>query len=96
MPTYVVTVHLREIVPVARSSTLDEVMVGFGFFPWRPGVPPEDEDAGVGFSRWEYAGNHALDAESLKETLVDQIMTEVQSNIDVTVTRVTVTVSGNG
>jgi hypothetical protein len=63
MPAYVVKVRVRGIEPVTRHFRLDEVIYGLGFLPWRPGIPPEDEDIGAVYSQWEYAGNHPLNPE---------------------------------
>jgi hypothetical protein len=90
MPTYVVNVHLRGIAPVHRYLELDALMESLGFLPWRPGVPAEDPDEENGFSQWEYAANHPLSAEPLKAMLEERIKTEIQGDIDVTVTRVRV------
>jgi hypothetical protein len=35
MPTYVVNVHLKGIIPLPRHSRLDELMESLGFFPRR-------------------------------------------------------------
>jgi hypothetical protein len=91
MLTYVVNIYLRGIVPQARNPALDEIMSGIGFLPWRPGVPAEAADVDKGFVQWEYAGNHSLGAEELRQMLEARIMSEVQPDIEVTVTRVTVT-----
>jgi hypothetical protein len=91
MPTYVVKVRLRGIEPVTRHFGLDEVVYGLGFFPWRPGVPPEDEDIGAVYSQWEYAGNHPLNPEAVKMMIESRLGSEIQPNIDVTIARVTVT-----
>jgi hypothetical protein len=88
MPTYVANIHLKGIAPVCRYLRLDELMESLGFCPWRPSVPVKDPDEENGFSQWEYAANHPLDAEPLKAMLEERIGTEIQGDIDVTVSRV--------
>jgi hypothetical protein len=88
MPTYVVNVHLKGITPIPRHSRLDELMEILGFFPWRPGVSPEDQDEDNRLSQWEYAGNHSLDVDSLKVMIEALIRSEVEGDIDATVLQV--------
>jgi len=59
-----------------------------GFFPWRPGVSPEDQDEDNRLSQWEYAGNHSLDVDSLKAVIETLIRSEVAGDIDTTVLQV--------
>jgi hypothetical protein len=88
MQTYAVNVDLKGITPIPRDSCLDELMESLGFFPWRPGVPPEDQDEDNRFSDWEYAGNHPLGADSLKYLIEGQIKSEICDEVDVTVLQV--------
>jgi hypothetical protein len=90
MPTYVVTIHLKAIAPIARHPALDDLMGSLGFLPFRPGIPPEDSDEDKSFSQWEYAGNSPLEADQLAAVLETRIKSEIQSNIEVTVSLVRV------
>jgi hypothetical protein len=94
MPTYVVDVQLLGCAHVARCFALDRIMESSGFFPFRPGVPPEECDIGVRFSRWEYAGNQRLTTPALRKTLEANIREKIQHDISLTITRVRITVGG--
>jgi hypothetical protein len=88
MNTYVANIRLKRITPIPRDPRLDVLMEDLGFFPFRPGVPPEGLDENAGFTQWEYAGNHALAAAPLQAMLEGRIKHEVQEEIGVTVSRV--------
>jgi hypothetical protein len=88
MQTYAVNVDLKGITPIPRHPRLDELMENLGFLPWRPGVPPEDQDEDNRFSQWEYAGNHPLGADPLKHLIEGRIKSEIQDDVDVTVLQV--------
>jgi hypothetical protein len=88
MPTYAINVDLKEITPIPRHSRLDKLMENVGFFPWRPSVPPEVQDEDSRFSQWEYAGNHSLSADPLKDLIKGRIKSEIQGGVDVTVLQV--------
>lgn len=88
MQTYAINVDLKGITPIPRHSRLDELMESLGFLPWRPGVPPEDQDEDTRFSQWEYAGNHSLGIDPLKHLIEGQIKSEIQDDVDVTVLQV--------
>jgi hypothetical protein len=88
MPTYAIKVDLKGITPLPRHSRLDELMESLVFLPWRPGVPPEDQDEGSHFSQWEYAGNHSLSADPLKHLIEGRVKSEIQGGVDVTVLQV--------
>ncbi len=91
MPTYVVNIHLKGIAPIARHPTLDDLMGSSGFFPFRPGVPPEGPDNT--FSQWEYAANSPLGADRLESMLKARIKSEIQNDVHVTVWQVRVRVN---
>jgi len=93
MPTYVVNIHIKGIAPIARHPALDDVMGSLGFLPFRPGVLPEDPDEDKIFSRWEYAANSRLGTDRLKAMLRARIKSEIQNDIDVTVSQVRVRVN---
>jgi hypothetical protein len=88
MQTYAVNVDLKGIFPIPRDPRLDKLMESLGFLPWRPGVPPEDQDEDKHFSQWEYAGNHSLGADPLKHLIERRIKSEIQDDVDVTVLQV--------
>lgn len=88
MRTYVVTIHIKGIHPVARHPALDDLMGSFGFLPFRPGIPPEAPDEDKTFSQWEYAGNSPLEADQLAAVLQSGIKSEIQNDVDVTVSQV--------
>jgi hypothetical protein len=88
MPTYVINVDLKGITRIPRHSRLDELMESLGCFPWRPGVPPEDQDEHSHFSQWEYAANHSLRADPLKHLIEGRIKSEIQGDVDVTVLQI--------
>ncbi len=90
MPTYVVSIHIKGVAPVARHSALDDLMDSLGFFPFRPGVPPEGQDEDKTFSQWEYAGNSPLEAFHLTAVLESRIKPEIQNDVDATVSLVRV------
>ena len=92
MPTYVVNIHLKGIVPIPRHPTLDDLMGSSGFLPFRPGVPPEGPDEDNTFSQWEYAANSPLGADRLKAMLKGRIKSEIQNDVGVTVWQVRVRV----
>ena len=92
MPTYVVNIHLKGIAPIARHPALDDLMDSLGFLPLRPGVPPEGPDEDSSFSQWEYAANSPLEADQLAAVLETRIKSEIQNDVDVTVSQVRVRV----
>jgi hypothetical protein len=87
-----VNVHLKGIAPIPRYFALDELMGGFGFLPFKPRVPPEGPDEDNSFARWEYAANSPLGPDRLRAMLEERIKTEIQDDIDVTVSQVRVRV----
>jgi hypothetical protein len=93
MPSYVVNIHLKGIAPIARHPEIDDLMGSLGFFPFRPGVPPEDSDEDKTFSQWEYASNAGLGTDQLKALLNARVKSEVQNDIDVTVSQARVRVN---
>ena len=90
MPTYVVNIHIKGIAPIARHPALDDLMGSLGFLPFRPGVPPEGPDEDKTFSQWLYAANSPLEADRLADVLEARIKSEIQNDVDVSVSQVRV------